>query len=466
MVVGSFSALLMLGCQGTQNPQSWYQHQSSSGNQKDGWFSGENNWFKSKKQASKPESLDTPIDPMTGKPMIRPSTHLAAGRLHESQGRPVAAVKQYQLALKEDVNNTDAWNRLGVVLTQLGKYRAGRNAFERAIDIAGEAAHLHNNIAYSYMLQNDWVNAQAYLTRALELSSDFPKARMNLALTLSRQKRFSEALTQFKLALPAQDAYYNIGLMYQANRKLAEAAAAYQKSLKLDPNMESAQQRLAKLPKDIQQQGKQIGDIELAARASEPKPQALAGMVKPASAPIQFTMKTEQADKAEQTRNTEQAEATWQTTSEPVVSAPAVPPKKQVTTAGPAIEIKKETKKETETKAEPTADSAVKNGSIEESSSSATPMSNKPEPAEKAVETAKPEPVKVAKQQPKAKPAPKTVVSPSRKPMSYKAKPTYSSEGKLIMGNRKPLKAPGASASQRKGPVFSSSYSGKPGKRD
>lgn len=182
---------------------------------------------------------------------ILPETHMAAGRLHESQNRLARAVEQYRLAVAIKPDHVEALNRLGIVLDRLGRFKEADKAFRDAIAAAPDQAYLHNNLAFSCIMQLNWREAEIVLTKALELKPDFARARVNLAMALAQQERFDEALTQFQTVLPAEDAYYNMGLMYQSKHQLVDAARSFKAALELNPQMIAARKRLEMLPADV-----------------------------------------------------------------------------------------------------------------------------------------------------------------------------------------------------------------------
>jgi tetratricopeptide (TPR) repeat protein len=182
---------------------------------------------------------------------ILPRTHVAAGRLHESRGQYGKAAEQYRQAIEVDPTYCEAYNRLGVVLDRLGQYEEADEAFHRALLLSPNSAHLHNNLGFSYILQSRWTDACAELYRALEFHPDFLRARVNLGLALGRQGRFDEALEQFKVALPEDEAFYNLGMIYQVSRLPVDAARAFKESLRLNPGLVAAERRLKALPADV-----------------------------------------------------------------------------------------------------------------------------------------------------------------------------------------------------------------------
>ena len=200
-------------------------------------------------------SQPVPVDPASIReadaPIIAPDTHLAAGRLHESQGRLAAAVEQYQMAVNADPRHVEALNRLGVAMTRLGQYRKAERALQKAVELAPDQAYLLNNLAYARMAEGRWREAAELLTRAVERFPDFPKARINLAVSLAMQGDDQGALEQFQLALPPEDAYYNMGMLYQSRRETVKAAHAYKLALETNPKLTAARRRLESLPAEI-----------------------------------------------------------------------------------------------------------------------------------------------------------------------------------------------------------------------
>lgn len=189
----------------------------------------------------------------TNSPDILPETHMAAGRLHESNGRFARAAEQYRLAIANTPDYYEAHNRLAVVLDQLRSHDAAEESFLRAVEIAPKQAHLHNNLGFHYVLLRQWSKAEPHLRQAVELSPEFTRARINLGMTLAQQERFGEAFEQFRAAVSLEDAYYNMGLMYQSRQRLVEAASSFKTALQLNPLLTAARKKLEKLPPDIVQ---------------------------------------------------------------------------------------------------------------------------------------------------------------------------------------------------------------------
>ncbi|MBN1492367.1 MAG: tetratricopeptide repeat protein [Phycisphaerae bacterium] len=177
-------------------------------------------------------------------PDIQAGTHLAAGRLHESQNYLNKAIGQYRSALMRDPNCIEAHTRLGMCLGRLGNFDEAETHFRRAIELEPKKSHHRNNIAFCYMSRGLWADAEAELRNAVELSPAFVRARVNLGIVIAQQGRFDESLDAFRVVLTEADAQYNVGLMYQSARRFAEAEAAFAAALAANPKLEAAKQRL------------------------------------------------------------------------------------------------------------------------------------------------------------------------------------------------------------------------------
>jgi len=179
---------------------------------------------------------------------IQPETHLAAGRLHESEQQFALAVEQYQKAIELKPDFVEAYNRLGNLLVRLNRYEEAEKAYTRAIEIAPKQAHLYNNLGFCYSLQRRWDEAEKMFTQAVTLNPTFARAHVNLAMVLAQQERFDEAFNHFEEVLSLEDAYYNMGLMYRAKSRMVDAARAFQAALDVNPKLTAAQKQLEQLP--------------------------------------------------------------------------------------------------------------------------------------------------------------------------------------------------------------------------
>lgn len=208
----------------------------------------------------------------TGMPDITSETYVAAGRMHETQGRLTRAAAQYRMAIQLDPQNVEAHNRLGLVLCQMQQFNEADAELAKAIGLAPDKPHLHNNLGFSYLVQMRWTEAEQSLRKALDLQPDFARAHMNLGMVLAQQDRFDDAMRHFLAVVPSEDAWFNIGLMYQSKSRPAEAARAFKTALKLSPAMVAARQCLDKLPPDASSSAQPFESLTALASAPKAEP--------------------------------------------------------------------------------------------------------------------------------------------------------------------------------------------------
>lgn len=90
---------------------------------------------------------------------------------------------------------------------------------------------------------------------ALGIDDDLAEAWLNRGNSFFRAGRYDEALADYEKALAldvAQPwaAWYNIGLVYDAQKRPDEAREAYQNSLSLNPDFALARRKLERKPKE------------------------------------------------------------------------------------------------------------------------------------------------------------------------------------------------------------------------
>lgn len=229
-----------------------------------------------------------------GMPDIEPETYMAAGRLHETQGRLTRAAAQYRAALQIKPDSAEAHGRLGVVLCHMRQFKEADAELAQAIRLAPNQAHLYNNLGFSYLAQGRWAEAEQQFNKALQLKPDFARAHVNLAMVLAQQEKYEAAMQHFRLVVPLEDAWFNIGLMYQSKTRPAEAARAFKTALKLNPKLSAAQQCLDKLPPDLVAQAGPFANIASLAPAPE-----MAAPAQPA-APVESVASATQPSAIEQ----------------------------------------------------------------------------------------------------------------------------------------------------------------------
>jgi type IV pilus assembly protein PilF len=88
-------------------------------------------------------------------------------------------------------------------------------------------------------------SAERNYRKALELDPDATSVRENLGILLAEQKRYQEAVSQFRAA----GSFVNLGRVLALAGQRQEAEEAYREALRRDSNNMEARRQLAALPK-------------------------------------------------------------------------------------------------------------------------------------------------------------------------------------------------------------------------
>lgn len=211
-------------------------------------------------------------------PAILPRTFYAAGRMFETQGNLSEAIEQYRKAIAAGHGHVLSYHRLGLVYSRVGRHDKSIEMFRKAVELDPDNPVLHNNLGFELMFKKDWDGAVAQFDTAIEEQPRFARAHINLGMALSKLGRFDEALDHFREVLPEPDAQYNLGLMYRASQKYAEAAATFKCILESDPNFEAAKTQLATIAPLVPDDGDSGVDAAdehpAVAEAASPEPPA------------------------------------------------------------------------------------------------------------------------------------------------------------------------------------------------
>lgn len=202
-------------------------------------------------------TADTPAEDATASPEPRllPMTHFAAGNLYEKQHDFARAAEQYRQAISLNTTFAAAYGRLGLCYIKMGQHELAIQALRKASQLQAPSVQLWNNLGFAYLSRQDYRAAEECLNKALLARPGFTRARLNMAITLVRQNRDSEALGHL-LAVSAESvARYNLGTMQLAAGRPGDARGSFELALRLQPDLaaarkglDEAQVRLARMP--------------------------------------------------------------------------------------------------------------------------------------------------------------------------------------------------------------------------
>lgn len=142
--------------------------------------------------------------------------------------------RAYRRAVELDPQFAVAYAHLARVLNKMGRRAEGAPLYDRAVELAKDAATL-NLIAESLQAEQQWENSEPVLKRALELDARNPTALLLMGRMLSVFKRYQEAEAHLKLATEvsprAFEPHHLLGSAYLAMERYEEAESTYERAL-------------------------------------------------------------------------------------------------------------------------------------------------------------------------------------------------------------------------------------------
>jgi len=138
-----------------------------------------------------------------------------------------------------------AYETLGRIHLHAGAPADAIVAFRAALQIEPDAPVVLANLGYAYLEYGSWNQARASFEKALALNPGLTEARNNLGVVLARMGHSEEALEHFQSAGGESAGWNNLGAVYLAQDKPAEAIVAFEEAIERNPGYEKAQENLA-----------------------------------------------------------------------------------------------------------------------------------------------------------------------------------------------------------------------------
>src|SRR5271157_5288571 len=135
------------------------------------------------------------------------SEALAIAIQHHQGGRLQAAEQIYRQILDAEPNQADAIHLLGLISHQVGKHGIALEYIGRAIELKGNEATFHSDLAGVYVGLRRLPEAVACYRRALQLKPDYAEAHSNLGNALKDQGKLNEAVACYRRALELKPDY-------------------------------------------------------------------------------------------------------------------------------------------------------------------------------------------------------------------------------------------------------------------
>jgi eukaryotic-like serine/threonine-protein kinase len=170
-----------------------------------------------------------------------PMVHLVIGFALWRQNKPAEAEAAFRSALKLKSDYARAHLNLGVVLGEQGKTEEGIAEYREAIRLAPNYGKAHMNVAYALEKKGELDEAEAEIREAVRCLPRDPAAHMRFARFLQKRNKpeaVQQCLRNYLRVVPDDrsaarmqfDVCDRLGLSLQKQKKLPEAASAFQEA--------------------------------------------------------------------------------------------------------------------------------------------------------------------------------------------------------------------------------------------
>ncbi len=174
-----------------------------------------------------------------------------AADLYRGKGEPAKAAAYYEKLRRMAPDDPRPWFLLGTSYYEAGRLDAAERMFTEGARFPGMLGDAYSNLGAIAFRRGDVKQAIWFLSRAATRRPGKAGVRYNYALALSAAKRYEDALREVTAATAAapRDAEIRFfsGVVELRMGRVADAEAAFQETLRIDPNHESAKHNLALL---------------------------------------------------------------------------------------------------------------------------------------------------------------------------------------------------------------------------
>lgn len=163
------------------------------------------------------------------------------------QGRRAMAKQAFDKAVSLDSELWRAWNGLGYFYDSVKDWKRAEQSYDRALKLRRDKPALFNNQGFSKLMQSRYEDAIVDFRAALQMSPLLKVTRMNIRLAQAWLGRYVEAAAgASKKDLPT--VLNNIGYIAMIKGEYAAAEAYFSRAMELSPSFnETASNNLQKL---------------------------------------------------------------------------------------------------------------------------------------------------------------------------------------------------------------------------
>lgn len=179
---------------------------------------------------------------------------LTAGAFFEGQGQLDRARQQYERALESEPNHVVALVSLARLSDREGNSVEAEAIYQRALAAHPQSGLAHNDLGLFHARKGHPQQAAAELQRAVECEPENMRYGNNLATVLVELGQYEPAFAQLRKTSQPAEAHYNLGFLLHRNGQDRLAAQHFTEAVRLNPGLQPAQDMLARLNSQQQQQ--------------------------------------------------------------------------------------------------------------------------------------------------------------------------------------------------------------------
>ena len=162
-----------------------------------------------------------------------------------------SAFKLFKKKIKEDPNNVEAHNNLGVILFQLGKFEEAKKSYKKAILIKPNYLSAHINLAAAYKKLGRLEKALKSSEKAIEINPTNVNAIRNLAAISYEMGEVQKSIDCYKKIIKIEPnnaaAHTNLGVAFYKEGNIKKAKSCYEEAIKIQPNEAGANYNLGEI---------------------------------------------------------------------------------------------------------------------------------------------------------------------------------------------------------------------------
>lgn len=203
---------------------------------------------------------------------LSPRVKLASATFLEQRGARDEARQRYEELLAVDAKSVDAVLGLARLDQVAGRTAEAESGFQRAVRMENSSSRTLDALGQFYVDQKRWPDAISTLQRASTAAPNDKTVRFHYAVALAKSGQIRDAIPLFRSTLDPAAVHYNIGLVLHERGDLAGAEEEFSQALLDNPRLQPAQQWLADVRREREQEATQTHPRHTAIPASWEQP--------------------------------------------------------------------------------------------------------------------------------------------------------------------------------------------------